>query len=137
MPWRGAHRAHPLPPPTLAVWVACWPSLAAKPTWPARICSTSRPGEYNVSYLKQYLAGRGIVLVHLAGRVQGLIVPPGNPKGFAGLADLARPDVLFVNRQRGSGTRVLLDYQLGLLGIPAPDDTWLRARGIYPPGGRG
>ena len=76
-------------------------------------------GEYNVSYLKQYLAGRGIVLVHLAGRVQGLIVPPGNPKGFASLADLARPDVLFVNRQRGSGTRVLLDYQLGLLGIQA------------------
>ena len=77
-------------------------------------------GEYNVSYLKQYLAGRRLVLVHLAGRVQGLIVPPGNPKGLsASLADLARPDVLFVNRQRGSGTRVLLDYHLGLLGIPA------------------
>lgn len=76
-------------------------------------------GEYNISYVQQYLAGRGIVLVHLAGRVQGLIVPPGNPKGLASLADLARPDVLFVNRQRGSGTRVLLDYQLGLLGIPA------------------
>jgi putative molybdopterin biosynthesis protein len=76
-------------------------------------------GDYNVSYLKQYLAGRSLVLVHLAGRVQGLIVPPGNPKGFSSLADLARPDVLFVNRQRGSGTRVLLDYQLRLLGIEA------------------
>ena len=74
-------------------------------------------GEYNVSYIKQYLAGRSIVLVHLAGRVQGLIVPPGNPKGLSTLADLARPDVLFVNRQRGSGTRVLLDYQLKLLSV--------------------
>src|SRR5579859_820849 len=77
----------------------------------------AQTGDYNVSYLKQYLAGRAVVLLHLAGRVQGLIVPPGNPKGLAGLADLARQDVLFVNRQRGSGTRVLLDYQLGLLGL--------------------
>ena len=76
-------------------------------------------GEYNVSYIKQYLAGRSVVLVHLAGRVQGLIVPPGNPKTLSTLADLARPDVLFVNRQRGSGTRVLLDYQLKLLGLQA------------------
>ena len=76
-------------------------------------------GEYNVSYIERYLAGRSVVLVHLAGRVQGLIVPPGNPKALSTLADLARPDVLFVNRQRGSGTRVLLDYQLALLGIGA------------------
>jgi putative molybdopterin biosynthesis protein len=76
-------------------------------------------GDYNVSYIQQYLAERRIVLVHLAGRVQGLIVPRGNPKGLSSLADLARPDVLFVNRQRGAGTRVLLDYQLGLLGIQA------------------
>jgi len=76
-------------------------------------------GEYNISYIKQYLAGRRVVLVHFAGRVQGLIVPPGNPKALSTLADLARPDVLFVNRQRGSGTRVLLDYQLKLLGLQA------------------
>jgi putative molybdopterin biosynthesis protein len=69
-------------------------------------------GEYNVSYIRRHLASRAIVLVHLAGRVQGLIVPPGNPKGIATLEDLARSDVLFVNRQRGSGTRVLLDYEL-------------------------
>jgi putative molybdopterin biosynthesis protein len=78
-------------------------------------------GEYNVSYLRQHLADRAVVLVHLAGRVQGLIVPPGNPKGITRLGDLARSDVLFVNRQRGSGTRVLLDYQLRQLGLPAAD----------------
>jgi putative molybdopterin biosynthesis protein len=57
--------------------------------------------------------------VHLAGRVQGLIVPVGNPRGFASLRDLVAPGVQFVNRQRGSGTRVLLDYQLRQLGLSA------------------
>jgi putative molybdopterin biosynthesis protein len=74
-------------------------------------------GEYNLSYIQRHLAGRRIVLVQLAGRVQGLIVPRGNPKHLASLEDLARPDVLFVHRQRGSGARVLLDYKLGQLGL--------------------
>jgi putative molybdopterin biosynthesis protein len=47
------------------------------------------------------------------------MVKRGNPKGLTGIADLRRDDVRFVNRQRGAGTRVLLDYQLSLLGIPA------------------
>ncbi|MGQ9497384.1 MAG: molybdopterin biosynthesis protein [Desulfotomaculales bacterium] len=74
-------------------------------------------GEYNVSYIKKYLAGRGVVLVNLAYREQGFIVAPGNPKRIEGFADLARDDVRFVNRQRGAGTRVLLDYHLKQLGI--------------------
>jgi putative molybdopterin biosynthesis protein len=74
-------------------------------------------GQYNVSYIQRHLAGRGVVLVHLAGRVQGLIVPRGNPRGVASLRDLASPGLQFVNRQRGSGTRVLLDYELRQLGI--------------------
>lgn len=74
-------------------------------------------GEYNVSYVRRYLPGREIVLVTLAGREQGWIVPAGNPKSLQGWADAARPDVTFVNRQRGAGTRVLLDYELGKLGI--------------------
>ncbi len=75
-----------------------------------------RTGEYNVSYIQQHLADLQVVLVHLAGRVQGLIVPRGNPKEILSLVDLVRADVLFVNRQRGSGTRVLLDYQLKKIG---------------------
>jgi putative molybdopterin biosynthesis protein len=74
-------------------------------------------GEYNVPFVRRYLKGREVVVMNLVHRMQGLIVPKGNPKGIASLEDLARDDVAFVNRQRGSGTRVLLDYKLRGLGI--------------------
>lgn len=74
-------------------------------------------GEYNVSYIEKYLSEVEIHLVNLAYRDQGLILEKGNPKRISGLEDLARDDVLFVNRQGGSGTRVLLDYRLKELGI--------------------
>jgi putative molybdopterin biosynthesis protein len=76
-----------------------------------------RTGEYNVSYIQRHLGGMGVVLVQLAGRVQGLMVPRGNPRGLTSLSDLTRPDIQFVNRQRGSGTRVLLDFELRKLGV--------------------
>ncbi len=76
-------------------------------------------GSYNVGYLERYLAGVPVRLVHLVTREQGLIVAKGNPKGIRGFEDLARADVTFINRQGGSGTRVLLDYELGRRGIPA------------------
>ena len=69
-------------------------------------------GEYNTPFVRRYLRGRPAVLVNLAQRVQGLIVRPGNPKSIAALGELARADVAFVNRQRGSGTRMLLDHLL-------------------------
>ena len=69
-------------------------------------------GQYNVPYIERYLADVPVVLINLVGRVQGLIVKRGNPRDINTLSDLARPDVTFVNRQRGSGTRVLLDYKL-------------------------
>jgi putative molybdopterin biosynthesis protein len=75
-------------------------------------------GEYNASYVKRYLPDQDVVLVALVGREQGWIVPPGNLKGLSGWADAANPDVRIVNRQRGAGTRVLLDYELGKLDIP-------------------
>ena len=77
-------------------------------------------GEYNVTYIRRHLASVPVVVVHLAGRVQGLIVPRGNPRALTSLGDIARPGVQFVNRQRGSGTRVLLDYHLRALAI-APE----------------
>lgn len=69
-------------------------------------------GEYNLSYVRRYLGNRPSVLVNLVYRQQGLMVAKGNPKGIRGIADLAREDVVFVNRQRGAGTRVLLDFLL-------------------------
>lgn len=74
-------------------------------------------GEYNISYVKQYLPDMPVALLTFMHREQGLIVAAGNPKGINGLADLARDDVRYINRQRGAGTRVLLDYHLDKLGI--------------------
>jgi putative molybdopterin biosynthesis protein len=77
-------------------------------------------GVYNLPAINQYLQGVPVRVVALAGRQQGLFVQPGNPKQIYGLSDLSRPDVVFINRQRGAGTRVLLDYNLYLSGI-APE----------------
>jgi putative molybdopterin biosynthesis protein len=74
-------------------------------------------GEYNVSYVKKYLPDTPVVLVTLVGREQGLIVQPGNPKRLRTLADLGQPEITFVNRQRGAGTRVLLDFEIGKIGL--------------------
>ena len=68
-------------------------------------------GEYNIRYIQQYLANESVRLMAWLYRKQGLIVMKGNPKHIQNLADLLTPGVTFINRQRGSGTRVLLDYQ--------------------------
>jgi len=77
-------------------------------------------GEYNLSAIAQYLPDIPVRVVTWAGREQGLIVRKGNPKNIRSLADLASPGIRFINRQRGAGTRVLLDYHLQNLSI-SPD----------------
>ena len=74
-------------------------------------------GDYNVSYIQRLLLGRDMVLINLVHREQGLILAPGNPKGIRGIEDLGRDDVSFINRQRGAGTRVLLDFKLRQLNL--------------------
>lgn len=79
-------------------------------------------GEYNFSYVKKYLSDYGInvILMNWVFREQGLITKKNNPKNITRLKnDLVNPDIQFVNRQRGAGTRVLLDYYLEKEGIPA------------------
>ena len=69
-------------------------------------------GSYNISHVKSFLQGHKIYLVNLAYRTQGLIVKKGNPKNITSISDIAQTNIEFVNRQLGSGTRILLDYEL-------------------------
>ncbi len=74
-------------------------------------------GEYNIPFIKKILSDRKIILINLVYREQGLLVLKGNPKNIRGFEDLTRKDVVFVNRQAGSGTRLLTDKCLRELGI--------------------
>ena len=76
-------------------------------------------GAYNIPDIRRVLPDLPVVLVHCVNRRQGLLVPRGNPQGLSGIADLGNQDLRFVNRQAGSGTRVLLDFKLAQLGIEA------------------
>jgi putative molybdopterin biosynthesis protein len=72
---------------------------------------------YTAPFVRRLLPGRRVALLTLVYRRLGLLVPPGNPRGLQGLADLAQPALRFVNRQPGSGTRVWLDAALRRMGI--------------------
>jgi putative molybdopterin biosynthesis protein len=74
-------------------------------------------GQYNVPYVRRMLPGVPAVIIHLACRLQGFYVAKGNPKGIKGWEDLKRKDITVINREKGSGTRVLLDEHLRKLGI--------------------
>jgi molybdopterin molybdotransferase/putative molybdopterin biosynthesis protein len=79
-------------------------------------------GEYTLPYLPRvYGNAAELVVVRLAHRDQGLIVAAGNPLGLAGIADLSRPGLRYVNRQHGAGTRVLLDHELRRHGVATDD----------------
>ncbi|MCJ7624212.1 MAG: molybdopterin biosynthesis protein, partial [Anaerolineaceae bacterium] len=78
-------------------------------------------GEYNISYIRKYLPETVVKLVTWTGREQGLIVQKGNPCNILTFQDLIRPDISYVNRQRGAGTRVLFDFHLDRMGISRQD----------------
>lgn len=71
-------------------------------------------GEYNINYVKKYFPNTKMALIKGVKRKQGFIVQKGNPKNIKDFKDLVREDVSYVNRQRGAGTRILLDYHLKL-----------------------
>lgn len=71
-----------------------------------------KSGEYNTAHIKKLLKGEDIVVINLVHREQGLMVKQDNPKNIKKISDLIREDIKYINRQRGSGTRVLLDYLL-------------------------
>jgi putative molybdopterin biosynthesis protein len=74
-------------------------------------------GEFNRSYARALFPGRSLTMVTLAHRQQGLILPPGNPRGIASLADAVTQGATMVNRNRGSGTRVWIDRLLAAAGV--------------------
>ena len=76
-------------------------------------------GHYNVPFLPKYLPDMKAVLVQLFRREIGIVAAPGNPLGIDGIADIAGKKVRYVNRQAGSGTRILLDHHINRLGIPS------------------
>jgi putative molybdopterin biosynthesis protein len=78
-------------------------------------------GSYNISYIKKYLPDMKVRLINLVMREQGLIVPGGNPKGIKSIEDIKDKKLRFINRQGGSGTRILLDYKLKMLGLSPSD----------------
>lgn len=78
-------------------------------------------GVYNLSYIKKHFNNESMVLIKGVKRIQGLIVSKGNKKGVFTIEDLTKDGVTFINRQRGAGTRVLLDYYLKQKGINISD----------------
>jgi putative molybdopterin biosynthesis protein len=78
-----------------------------------------KTGEYNISYVGRYLPDESVQIITFAHREQGLIVGKGNPAGIGSIGDL--PRFRYVNRQRGAGTRVLLDFELRKRGIATDD----------------
>jgi putative molybdopterin biosynthesis protein len=69
-------------------------------------------GEYTLPYVDKLLDPSDVAVVRLVHRDQGLLVAPGNPLALSGVDDLTRPELRYVNRQRGAGTRALLDHEL-------------------------
>lgn len=74
-------------------------------------------GEYNKSYIEKYLGNEEVLVIRCVMRQQGLMVAPGNPLNIKGIPDLKRDGIRYVNRQKGAGTRILLDYLLKKEGI--------------------
>ncbi|MBU1670196.1 MAG: molybdopterin biosynthesis protein [Actinobacteria bacterium] len=78
-------------------------------------------GDFNTRYVLEHATPGEVTLVHMAWRSQGFLVPRGNPRGIRGVEDLAAGRLVFINRQRGSGTRLLFDDLLDRAGV-APGD---------------
>jgi putative molybdopterin biosynthesis protein len=88
-------------------------SMAAAHLWDGETDS------YNYPFIRRLLPGLPVGVFRLGGRMQGFYVKKGNPLKIRDWTDLARPEIAMINRERGCGTRILLDQKLKLLGIDA------------------
>ena len=76
-----------------------------------------KDGSYNQSFVDKYFSNGDVSLVECVGRTQGIMVAKKNPKNITSLSSLCNPDIRYVNRQKGSGTRILFDYLCKTEGI--------------------
>ncbi|MDR3201367.1 MAG: helix-turn-helix transcriptional regulator [Spirochaetales bacterium] len=111
--------------PVLRSYSGCYNSLYAlyngKVTMASSHLWDAQTDTYNYPFIQHLLPGLRVGILRLAGRMQGLYVKKGNPLGIRDWKDLVRPDVTLINREKGCGTRILLDQKLKLLGITASD----------------
>jgi putative molybdopterin biosynthesis protein len=109
--------------PVLRSYTGCYNSLYALYNGRVAMASShlwdAETDTYNYPYIRHLLPGLPVGVLRLAGRMQGLYVKKGNPLGIKDWKDLLRPDVRFINREKGCGTRILLDQKLKLLGLQA------------------
>ncbi|MBV4415469.1 helix-turn-helix transcriptional regulator [Clostridium tyrobutyricum] len=107
--------------PTLRSYIGSYDSLNALYKGKVQVATAhlwdGDTGKYNVPYVKRLLPGIPAVIIHLTYRMQGFYVAKGNPKNIKTWSDLKRPDIVMINREKGAGSRVLLDEHLRLLGI--------------------
>lgn len=110
---------HPLGKPVLRSYVGSFSGLISLYYDQCHIAATHLwdfdTKSYNVTYVEKMLPGIPCIVLHLAKRVQGLYVKKGNPKDIRSFEDLIREDVTMINREKGSGTRVLLDQHIRAL----------------------
>jgi putative molybdopterin biosynthesis protein len=109
--------------PVFRSYTGCYNSLIAlyngTVTMAASHLWDSETDTYNYPFIRHLLPGMPVGVFRLAGRKQGLYVKKGNPLKFRDWTDLARPEITMINRERGCGTRILLDQKLKALGINA------------------
>ncbi|MDR1863785.1 MAG: helix-turn-helix transcriptional regulator [Treponema sp.] len=107
--------------PALRSYTGCYSSLIAlyfgKITMAASHLWDGETDTYNYPFIRRLLPGLPVGVLRLAGRMQGFYVKKGNPLGLGDWKDLARPELTMINRERGCGTRILLDQKLAALGI--------------------
>lgn len=107
--------------PALRAYIGSYDSLISLYKNKVNVASShlwdSDTDQYNLPYVRRMLPGISTVIIHLTCRMQGLYVAKGNPKKISNWADFARDDITMINREHGSGARVLLDENLKLLGI--------------------
>ncbi|WP_296059806.1 helix-turn-helix transcriptional regulator [uncultured Ellagibacter sp.] len=106
---------------TLRAYVGSYDALSALYKDEVQIASShlwdGESDTYNVPYVRRLLPGVAAVVVNLTYRTQGFYVAKGNPLGLNGWKDLAQPGIRIVNREKGAGSRILLDEHLRMLDI--------------------